>query len=208
MSRSARPLVLASSSRYRAQLLRSACIDFVVAAPDFDERQLDHRFGQLGSGSFALELARGKARSVVRDHPTALVIGGDQLAVLMIDGSERLLHQPGNAERAVEQLMMMSGSTHELVNGLVVIDAATGDEFSEIDRHVITMRRFSRDEATAYVETFQPFDCAGSYRLEDDADLIVSVVGEDRSGVIGLPLPSLRRLLALAEEGTASPTDG
>ena len=58
------------------------------------------------------------------------------------------------------------------------------------------MRAYHRTEATAYVDAFEPYDCAGGYRLEDDADLIASVVGGDPSGVIGLPLPSLRRLLA------------
>lgn len=191
-----RPLVLASTSRYRAELLSSLGVPFTVAAPRFDERALDHRFEDIGAEAFALELAVGKARSVAAAHPDALVIGGDQLAVLTTDGTDRLLHQPGEADRAVEQLTAMSGTTHRLVNGLVVLDTASGIERTTTDVNVITMRRFTVADARAYVDEYEPFDCAGGYRLEDDADLVASVEGEDPSGVIGLPLPALRRLLA------------
>ena len=187
--------MLASTSRYRAELMDTLGLDYVAAAPDVDERALDHRFAGLGADGYVLELARAKARSVAATHPDALIIGGDQAAVLTVDGSDTLLHQPGGRDRAIEQLMEMSGTTHRLVNGLVVLDAGTGIHH-EIDIHVITMRAYHRTEAAAYVDAFEPYDCAGGYRLEDDADLIASVVGEDPSGVIGLPLPSLRRLLA------------
>ena len=188
--------MLASTSRYRAELMDTLGLDYVAAAPDVDERALDHRFAELGAAGYVLELARAKARSVAADHPDALIIGGDQAAVLTVDGTDTLLHQPGGRERAIEQLMEMSGTTHRLVNGLVVLDSGSGIERHEIDIHVIAMRAYSRAEATTYVDAFEPYDCAGGYRLEDDADLIASVVGEDPSGVIGLPLPSLTRLLA------------
>jgi len=190
------PLVLASTSRYRAELMATLGLPFTTAAPGVDERALDHRFDELGAEGYVLELARAKARAVAAEHPDAVIVGGDQAAVLTVEGADVLLHQPGGRERAVAQLMEMSGSTHRLVNGLVVLDAAKGVEHHEIDVHRITMRPYTLAEATAYVERFEPYDCAGGYRLEDDADLIASVEGEDPSGVIGLPLPSLRRLLA------------
>lgn len=191
-----RTLVLASTSRYRAQLMSTLGVPFRTEAPGVDERTLDHRFCDLGAEGYVLELARAKAAAVAERCPNALVIAGDQAAVLTVDGVDALLHQPGGRERAVEQLMEMSGSTHRLVNGLVVLDTTTGFECHEIDSHDITMRAFTSVEAEAYVERFEPYDCAGGYRLEDDADLIASTHGEDPSGVIGLPLPSLRRLLS------------
>lgn len=191
-----RTLVLASSSRYRATLLRDAGIEFVAIAPGVDERELDDRYGELGGAGYALELARRKSRSVEGRARAlsgrALVLGADQVVTL----HGRLLHQPGDARRAVEQLMEMSGTTHDLLNAVVLRAVDTGEEHHEIDRHSITMRAYSAAEATAYVEEFEPFDCAGGYRLEDDADLVESVVGEDPSGVVGLPLPTVRRLLA------------
>jgi septum formation protein len=101
---------------------------------------------------------------------------------------------------AVDQLLALSGTTHHLVNGLVVV-APDGRTATGIDVQTITMRAFDRAEAIAYVERFEPFDTAGSYRLEDQDAMepgpgfIESVDGEDDSGVIGLPVPLLRRLL-------------
>lgn len=191
-----RPLVLASTSTYRAALLAATGVEFRTAAPGVDERAFDHRFADVGAEGYALELATAKARAVAAREPDALVIGGDQVAVLTVDGVDRLLHQPGGHDAAIEQLMRISGTTHRLVNGLVVVDTADGSERSEVDVQVVTMRPFDRGEAIAYVEEFEPYDCAGGYRLEDDAGLVVDVEGEHRSGVIGLPLPTLARLLA------------
>lgn len=194
MPTSHRTLVLASSSRYRGQLLREAGIEFVAVAPGVDERELDERFAELGPSGYALELARRKAAAVERRarslDPAALVLAADQVVTL----SGRVLHQPGDARRAVAQLAEMSGTTHELLNAVVLRAVDTGEEYHEIDRHSITMRAFSAAEAGAYVHEFQPFDCAGGYRLEDDAGLVESVIGEDPSGVIGLPIPTVRRL--------------
>lgn len=194
-----RPLVLASTSTYRARLLAEAGVEFVVAAPDFDERAVEARPDPddlRWPERYALELAAGKATSVAPSFPEHLVLGADQLAVLRIGTAARILHKPGDHARAVAQLMSMSGSTHELVNGVVLLDGARC--FHEVDVQRVTMRAFTHDEATAYVRAYEPFDCAGGYRLEDDAGFVVYVDGEDESGVIGLPLPTVRRLLAAA----------
>jgi len=197
-----RRLVLASTSRYRSELMASLDVEFITTAPLFDERSLDEVFERTEPGEFALLLARGKAASVAADHPDSLIIAGDQIAVLG-ESPAVLLHQPGNEARAVEQLMAMAGTTHQLINGIVVVDTSKpegspGREFTEIDRHRITMRPYTRAEAVDYVRRFEPFDCAGGYRIEDDADLIASVEGEHRSGIIGLPLPTVARLLRRA----------
>jgi septum formation protein len=193
-----RLLVLASTSPYRRALLDEAGIAHTTVAPDFDERALDGELGRLGAEGLAVEIARGKARSVVVDGG-ALVLAADQLAVLEhADGTPRLLTKPGTVERAVEQLVAMAGRAHRLVNGLVLRDPDAGREWTRSDAHRVTMRRYDRDEAAAYVERFRPLDCVGSYRLEDDADLIESVDGSGRSGVIGLPLDRVRELLELA----------
>lgn len=207
-------LVLASTSASRAAVLREASIDFEAFAPSVDERSFDHRFPELGPAGYVLEIARAKAESVVarlqaervgagtptQDRRT-VVVGCDQVAVLTVDGRPELLHKPETPQRAVEQLMRMSGGTHELVNGVVAIEVESATVRHEIDRHRITMRDFSRSEAEDYVERFAPLDCAGSYRIEDDADLLLSVEGEHRTGVIGLPLPTLLRLLDAATNG-------
>ena len=201
-ARGSAEVVLASTSKYRAALIAELGLDVRVVAPEFDERRHDHLFDPADAGGFALFLARGKASSVSRVHPRAVVIGADQIAVISTSTGTRLLHKASDAASATRQLMSMSGSTHELINGLVVMTNGAADEFVAVDRHLISMRGFTEAEARSYVEQFEPYDCVGSYRLEDDSDLVESVVGDHRSGVIGLPLPTLCRLLAAAGVAT------
>ncbi|MFZ4517871.1 MAG: Maf family protein [Microthrixaceae bacterium] len=195
-------LVLASRSRYRAQLLADAGIPVAIDPADVDERALDHLLTDAGAEALALELARRKAAVVAPRHPGALVIAADQVGVLDTPDGPRLLTQQPDPDGAVEQLLALSGTTHRLVNGLVVLDAERGNEVSGTDVQEVTFRTLTEAEARQYVERFRPWDTAGSYRLEDQDAMapgegfVTSVVGEDPSGVLGLPLPLLRRLLS------------
>ena len=147
----ARPLLLASTSRYRAALMAELGMPYLADAPDFDERALEHRFAELDPGEFALELAEGKARSIAARHPDTRIVAADQIAVLEVDGVTTLLHQAGTDDRAVEQLMSMSGRSHDLINGVVVLDTATDEIRRGVDAHRVTMRPFSRRDAEDYV---------------------------------------------------------
>jgi septum formation protein len=188
-----RPLVLASTSRYRHKLLAQLDLPFAVAAPDYDERAQDHRFAELGPEGFALHLARGKAESLRGAHPDAWVLAADQVAVL---SPGELLHKPGTPERAVEQLLRASGRVMHLVTGVVLLDAATGAHQGALDRQALGLRSFGRAEAEAYVARHQPLDCAGSFRIEDAGiTLFDRIDGADFTGIIGLPLLAVCRLL-------------
>lgn len=200
-----RPLVLASGSRYRARLLADAGLRATVDPPDVDERALDHLLVDDGPEGLALELARRKASSVAPRHAGAVVVAADQVGVLDTPaGPVQLTKQP-TRRGAVAQLLSMSGTTHRLVNGVVALVAPDGPVAQGVDVQVVAMRAFGRSAAEAYVDAFRPYDTAGSYRLEDQDGmapgeaLVVSVRGEDPSGVVGLPLPLLRRLLAELE---------
>lgn len=193
-------LVLASTSRYRAELLRRLERPFSQAAPEFDERAHDALFGTIPHGEFALRLARGKAESLLRDHPSVLILAADQIGVLELDGGALQLHKPGTEEAAVEQLMRLSGRTHELVTGVVLLDARTGWSRAHVDRHRLTMRSFESDEAGRYVESHRPLDCAGGYRIEDAGiGLFERIEGEDHTGIVGLPLMAVARMLREAD---------
>jgi septum formation protein len=201
------PIVLASGSIYRKQLLDGAGIAVTTDRPDIDERALDDRFGSLGAEGVALELARRKAAAVAPRHPGALVIAGDQVGVLERPGQATvMLTKQPTAAGAVDQLLSLSGTTHRLVNGLVVL-GPDGRAAEGLDVQVVTMRAFGRHEAEAYVRDFTPWDTSGSYRLEDQdamapgTGFVTEVRGEDRSGVLGLPIPLLRRLLAQLTPG-------
>ncbi|HMR95659.1 MAG TPA: Maf family protein [Microthrixaceae bacterium] len=199
------PIVLASGSRYRAQLLADAGIPVEVMAPEVDERALDHRLDAVGPDGLAVELALLKAAAVAPRCVGRIVVAADQVGVLAEpSGRWRMLTQKSEPAAAVEQLTALSGRRHHLLNGVVVLDAA-GDAHIGIDVQVVQMRRYGRTAAESYVERFEPFDTSGSYRLEDgealerDAGpgsaLVEWVRGENPSGVLGLPLPLLGRLL-------------
>lgn len=190
-----RPLLLASTSRYRRELLERLDVKFETAAPTFDEDAHRGRFDALTDEGFALEMAQGKAESLVDAHPEHVILAADQIAV--IPGPPReLLFKPGTEDKAVDQLMRLCGRTHHLTTGVVLLDAETGERRTTVDRQALTMRAFPRSEAEAYVRKYRPLDCVGSFRIEDAGiRLFERIDGQDFTGIIGLPLLAVARLL-------------
>jgi len=209
MTAAARPLVLASTSRYRAALLARLGVPFEVAAPEVDERSFDPLWGELGPRGYALALARAKAAAVARrrpaSEPPAWVLGGDQVCVLEdAAGRARRLDKPLDAARNVEQLLALAGRTHTLIGGIVLLDAQTGRAREHVDEQRLSMRAFTRAEAEAYVARAAPYDCAGGYRIEDlGIALFTRIEGADPTGIEGLPLIAVAALLR--EVGFAVP---
>lgn len=190
-----RPLVLGSSSRYRAELLRRLGVPFTQASPDVDEAAYDGQFSELSAEDFALLLARAKATALALDGGDRWLLCADQVGVLEVDGERTLLRKPGTPEACVEQLMRLSGHTHQLVNGIVLRSERDGTELFEIDVQQLTMRAFDRAEAEAYVALRAPLDCAGGYRIEDEGiRLFERIESSDYTGIIGLPLIATARL--------------
>ncbi|MBS1836999.1 MAG: Maf family protein [Actinobacteria bacterium] len=198
------PVVLASGSLHRARLLTEAGIEVDVDPPQVDERLFDGRLDELGPDGLAVELALRKLNDVAPRHPGRTVIAADQVGILRDHtGRATLLTKQPDAARAVAQLMAMSATTHHLVNGVAVRGAA-GSVHTGVDVQTVTMRRYELAEARAYVTRFAPYDTSGSYRLEDQdvleahqpgSGLVAGISGEHPSGVIGLPMPLLTRLL-------------
>lgn len=189
-----RPLLLASTSRYRRALLERLDVPFEVAAPTFDEASVEDRFDALDDGAFALMLAEGKARSLAKDWPEHLVLAADQ--IMTIASPRTLLHKPGTRDAAIEQLMALRGGTHALTTGVVVFEAATGRIERAVDQQRMTMRRYGRAEVEAYVDRHAPLDCVGAFRIEDAGiRLFERIEGGDVTGIIGLPLLVVCELL-------------
>ncbi len=144
-------------------------------------------------------LARDKALSVAAHHPDALVIGGDQLAVL----GDEILGKPGTEARAIAQLERLSGATHRLLTAVAVVDLRAARTLLAIDVHRLLMRRLTRAEIEEYVAQDRPLDCAGSYRIEAAGPrLFECVSGDDPSAIEGLPLGRVARMLATLEHST------
>jgi len=181
-------LILASSSPYRKALLERLGIAFRVATPEFDERAFPAE--GLSPRALAESLAAGKARSVLSREPRAVVIGCDQLVSL--DG--RILGKPGTAERAVAQLLEMSGRVHELITAMIVV--GPDGQFAHTDISKLTMRVLDRPRIERYVASDAPLDCAGSYKLEERGVVLFDrIETEDATAITGLPLLALVRIL-------------
>ncbi len=183
-----RPLILASTSSYRRDLLKRLEVDFQAVAPDYQE---EYDLG-LPPGQLVVELAVRKARSLAGRHPQALIVGCDQVAEL----EGRILLKPGTVERARAQLKELSGRTHRLLTGLAVFEPPTGRVETALDVHEMTMRDLGDEEIDAFVRSQNPVDCAGAYKVEGPGiGLFESMRGEDYTGIIGLPLTKLVGLL-------------
>jgi septum formation protein len=183
-------LVLASTSPYRRQLLERLGVPFRCVSPGVDEPA----FQALGLEPWALagRLAEEKARAVARREPGSLVLGGDQVAT--IDGE--VLGKPGSVEKAVEQLVRLSGREHRLITAIALVRDEEILSYTDMTR--LTMRSLDRDEIRRYVEADRPIDCAGGYKLEARGiTLFERIESEDHSAVTGLPLIALTGLLRL-----------
>ena len=160
---------------------------FEVLSPTVDEAREPGEAPRM----MASRLARLKAHAVAAQAADAWVVGSDQVIAL----GETVLYKPGTAERACVQLAQLSGQTHQLVTAVCVV-APGGLEAFDMMTHEMTMRPLSAAEIERYVAEDEPFDCAGSYKVESGGiRLFTSLRGDDYTGIVGLPLTMVRRLL-------------
>jgi septum formation protein len=176
-----RELILASTSRYRRELMQRLRLPFEVQAPGVDEAA---RPGEAPA-QLALRLAQDKARAVAARRPHAAVIGSDQVAEL--DGLA--IGKPGSHERAVEQLRLMSGRRVVFHTAVAVVHAAAGYEAAALAPVVVTFRKLDVPWIEHYLRTEQPYDCAGSAKCETlGIALLQSIESDDPTALVGLPL--------------------
>jgi septum formation protein len=181
-------LILASTSRYRQELLGRLGLPFRCVAPGVDE----DAFKAEGRPPRELAelLALEKAMAVARAEPGATVIGGDQLVAF----KGRVLGKPGSREGAVEQLLELSGEAHELITAVAVVHEGRVAAHTDVAR--MHVRALGRAEVERYVDADEPFDCAGSYKLEARGiALFERIVAADHSAITGLPLIALTSIL-------------
>jgi len=186
-----RRLVLASTSRYRRELLARLRLPFDVEAPAVDEQA---RAGETPAQT-ASRLALAKAEAVAARHPDAVVIGSDQVADL--DG--RGIGKPGDHERASAQLRAMRGKTVVFQTAIAVVCAATRFAESALVPVAVRMRELSDEEIEHYLRAEMPYDCAGSAKIETLGIALVESVGsDDPTALVGLPLIRTCELLRRA----------
>jgi septum formation protein len=176
-----RPLILASTSRYRASLLQRFGLDFTTENPGIDETQ---RHGESPRGR-SFRLSEAKAEAIAQRFPGAIVIGGDQVPT----ASTTILEKPGTAANCREQLMLLSGSTAEFYTACTVRCLETGVKLSHVDTTAVKLRPLSDAEIDRYIEREKPFDCAGGFKAEAlGITLFERIDSEDPSAIVGMPL--------------------
>ena len=178
---SAPQILLASASRYRQGLLNRFLDDYETVTPGIDESAEPDEDPEALAG----RLARKKAEAVSSTSRDALIIGADQLALL--DGA--VLGKPGDHQKAVEQLLAASGKAVQFLTAVCVLDPVTRRRYEHIDRTTVRFRQFDRRLADTYLRHDEPYDCAGSFKIEGAGFVLFeSVTTDDPTALIGLPM--------------------
>lgn len=188
------PILLASSSTYRRELLTRLGLAFEWANPDIDERPLLNECGDIDESADALvaRLSLAKAKALASVYPEHLIIASDQVAVL----GDQIIGKPHAYERAFTQLRNASGNQVIFKTGLCLLNASSGQSQVSVEEFKVEFRDLSDDQINHYLTYEQPYDCAGSFKCEGFGIALFSKLnGDDPNTLIGLPLIRLVDML-------------
>ncbi len=190
------PLVLASTSPFRRELLGRLGVPFATRAPEVDETPCP---GELPA-TLVSRLAVSKAKAAANAFPCALIIGSDQVSVI---GTE-ILGKPHTHARATQQLRKAAGQRVDFLTGLCVYNSATATAQVDVIAFSVYFRALDSAQIERYLQQERPYNCAGSFKSEGlGISLLERMEGSDPTALIGLPL--IRLTAMLAQEGCAIP---
>ena len=182
----AKQLILASASPRRSEILRGLDLEFAIEPADIDESRLGDEAAEL----YVERVARSKADN--RSRPGTLTIAADTIVV--IDGL--VLGKPGDPEDAKEMLARLAGREHEVLTAVAVLDGDSSALRSSVVRSKVQIAAMSASEINWYVATGEPLDKAGAYAIQGLGSLFVESVEGNYTNIVGLPVPTLYRLVA------------
>ncbi len=186
-----RTVILASTSRYRRELMERLRLPFEVQAPGVDETALEGE----APAALAERLALDKANAIAARFPEAVVIGSDQVA----DLAGEALGKPGDHARAILQLRKMRGQTLVFQTAVAVVCLATGFRQRDIAPVRVVFRDLGDEAIERYLRAEQPYDCAGSAKSEGlGIALLDAIDSDDPTALVGLPLIRTCRMLRAA----------
>ena len=185
MTQSVLPLILASGSRRRRELLDLMGLTYTVETPDVDES-----FSGRPSET-VMEISRRKAAAVAARHSDSIIIAADTL--VFADGA---LGKPHTPERAKEMLRSLAGNWHHVYTGITVINTRSGRILRNVDKTRVHLVPMTEQEIDAYVATGEPLDKAGAYGIQGMGGMFVDRIDGSYSNVVGLPMSMLRIMLA------------
>ena len=179
-------LILASTSKYRRELLERLGVPFRCEAPDVDESV--HQTGK--PAEIAENLAMLKAKAVSRKFPGAVVIGSDQVPAI----GEKILNKPGDRDHALVQLHRLSGKSHSLFTAVALLTPT--ESLQHLDETRLYMRQLPDEYLERYLDRDEPYDCAGSYKIEcAGISLFQKIESADFTAIQGLPLIAVTEML-------------
>ena len=182
----AKPLVLASGSPRRREILERLGYSFVVRPVDIDETPMP---GEAAEG-YVARLAREKARADAR--PGEVILAAD--TVVALDGD--LLGKPRDAAEAADMLRRLSGREHEVSTGVGVLQVDADKLTTAVETTTVRFAPLKPAEIAWYVASGEPMDKAGAYAIQGLGTVFVEAIAGNYSNVVGLPVPVVYRLLA------------
>jgi len=179
-------LILASSSPRRREILSLLGLPFEVIAPDFAETVSSH----LSIEDEVLEFALGKARSVARRHPEALVIGSDTM--IFLNGEK--IGKPKDSADGKRILQLLSGQTHLIYTSVVILDGG-GDGLQMMAKVSVDMRRYDDNAIEGYLVCNESMDKAGAYSIQGEGSKLIAAIDGDFLAAVGMPLRPIAEYL-------------
>ncbi len=183
-------IILASTSPIRKKILQEAKLDFEAIAPVFDEEEGKLQNPNLSIKDLAIFLAKGKALSISKLHPDAVIIGSDQICSL----DEKAIHKSQNLEEAIAQLKNFSGKIH-YQNNATVVAYKNKIIFEKFCRVKLKMRKISDEQISSYANIDHPWGSAGSYKFESLGKHLFEKIDGDYFAILGLNLQPLLNFL-------------
>jgi septum formation protein len=184
------PIILASASPRRRQLMSDAGYEFTVVLPQVDESAFDA--DQANPVEYAKLLALAKAKSVAQKHPDSLVIGADTI----VDFQGRIIGKAANAEEAEQITRKLFSSPHKVITGVAIVRFSDGTELVRSDSTTVYPRKMTAEQIADHIEGGSWRDKAGAYAIQETGDEFVEKIEGSLTNVMGLPMELLESLLA------------
>lgn len=182
-----KPIILASASPRRAEILKKIGLNFIVRPSDVDENNA----ATLPPADYALALAQRKARAVAGEFAAGLVIGADTIVVL----ENEILGKPASSAEACGMLRRLAGKTHRVFTGFALVDRPSNREAAGIEMTEVTFRALDEAEIAAYVRSGAAMDKAGAYGIQDASAVFAERINGCFYNVVGFPLTQFYLML-------------
>ena len=179
------PLILASASPRRAELLRECGLEFSVINSSATELSPEH----LSPQELCQLNAHRKARAVAKKCPDALVLAADTLVFL----DKQILGKPTSKQEAARMLSQLEGRTHQVVTGVTMLHLRSHRESMFAVCTDVRFRPLSATDIEAYLKKINPLDKAGAYAIQEHGEMIVEEISGSYTNVVGLPLERLQQ---------------